>query len=409
MKKTKFTAMIFKTAVLRSVWTALLLLLGTFAFSQQKSVTGKITDGTGAPVSGVTVSIKGTTTATQTDAEGNFSITVPNNNAVLVISSVGFKEQERTVGDQATLNINLASATSDLNEVVVLGYTSAKKKDIIGAVSVVSSEDLKITPSANLAVQLQGRAAGVTVTSSGQPGAAAVVRIRGFASAGNNNPLYVIDGVPTDDGSKLNPNDIESLQVLKDASSASIYGSRASNGVVIITTKQGKAGRATVGYDGYVGVQKITDQMTPDMINSTQYMDYLQRTSADGYKHPVFGTKGAFAIPDMYITSGTFKGGVSASDPRANPDLYNVTGSLYQISPTSLGTNWFDEVTQNALQQNHQISASGGTDKATYSMGLNYFDQEGTFVETFYKRYSVRVNTAFKPVNFLRYEGNLPV
>ncbi|MHA4843458.1 SusC/RagA family TonB-linked outer membrane protein [Flavitalea antarctica] len=407
MKKTKLTAMIFKTAALRSVWTALLLLLGTFAFSQQKSVSGKITDGAGAPVSGVTVSIKGTTTATQTDAEGNFTITVPNNNAVLVISSVGFKEQERTVGDQATININLASATSDLNEVVVLGYTSAKKKDIIGAVSVVSSEDLKITPAANLAVQLQGRAAGVTVTSSGQPGAGAVVRIRGFASAGNNNPLYVIDGVPTDDGSKLNPNDIESLQVLKDASSASIYGSRASNGVVIITTKQGKAGRTSVGYDGYVGVQKVTDKMMPDMINTTQYMEYLQRTSADGYRHPVFGTKGSFAIPDFYITSGPFKGGVSASDPRANPDLYNVgAGPLYQISKTSLGTDWFKEVTQNALQQNHQVSASGGSEKSTYSLGLNYFDQEGTFVETFYKRYSVRVNTSFKPVSFLRIGEN---
>jgi len=398
--------MIFKTAALRSVWTALLLLLGTFAFSQQKSVTGKITDGSGAPVSGVTISIKGTTTGTQTDAEGNFSITVPDNNAVLIISSVGFKEQERTVGDQTTLNINLASATSDLNEVVVLGYTSAKKKDIIGAVSVVSAEDLRITPSANLAVQLQGRAPGVTVSSSGQPGAAAVVRIRGFASAGNNNPLYIIDGVPTTDGSLLNPNDIESLQVLKDASAASIYGARASNGVVIITTKQGKSGRSVVSYDGYVGVQKVTDKMMPDMLNTTQYLEYLQRSSADGYRHPVFGLKGSFAIPDFYITSGPFKGGVSASDPRANPDLYNVTGSLYQISKTSLGTNWYEEVTRPAIQHNHQVSASGATDKASYSLGLNYFDQEGTFVETYYKRYSVRLNTSFKPVSFLRIGEN---
>jgi len=410
--------MIFKTAALRSVWTALLLLLGTFAFSQQKSVTGKITDGNNTPVSGVTVSLKGTTTATQTDAEGNFTITVPGNNAVLVISSVGFKEQERTIGDATTLNINLASATSDLNEVVVLGYTSAKKKDIIGAVSVVSSEDLRITPSSNLAVQLQGRAPGVTVSSSGQPGAGAVVRIRGFASAGNNNPLYIIDGVPTTDAQLLNPNDIESLQVLKDASSAAIYGARSSNGVVIITTKQGKAGRSTLSYDGYVGVQKVTDKMMPDMLNTAQYVDYLQKTTNPGkpasggnpavaaYKHPVFGTNGSFTIPEFYVTSGPFKGGVAAGDPKADPALYNVTGSLYQISKTSAGTNWFEEVTRPALQHNHQISATGGTDKATYAMGLNYFDQEGTFIETFYKRYSVRLNTSFKPVSFLKIGEN---
>ena len=401
------------------MWTSWLLLIATFAFSQQKTVTGKITDGSNAPVSGATVSIKGTTTATQTNAEGNFSIAVPDNNTVLVISSVGFKEQERNVGSQTTIDINMASATSDLNEVIVLGYTSQKKKDIIGAVSVVSSEDLRITPAANLAVQLQGRAAGVTVSSSGQPGAGAVVRIRGFASAGNNNPLYIIDGVPTDDGSKLNPNDIESLQVLKDASSASIYGARASNGVVIITTKQGKAGRAVLGYDGYVGVQKVTDKMMPDMLNTNQYIEYLQKTSSPGspasggnpavppYSHPVFGTLGSFVIPDFYITSGSFKGGVSASDPRANPDLYNITGDLYQISKPSLGTNWFEEITRPAVQTNHQISASGGNDKALYSLGLNYFNQEGTFIETFYKRYSVRVNTSFKPTSFLRLGENL--
>ncbi|RYF44395.1 MAG: hypothetical protein EON99_01345, partial [Chitinophagaceae bacterium] len=219
-------------------------------------------------------------------------------------------------------------------------------------------------------------------------------------------PLYIIDGVPTSDGSLLNPNDIESLQVLKDASSASIYGARASNGVVIITTKQGKSGRSTVSYDGYIGVQKVTEKMMPDMLNTNQYIDYLQKSSADGYNHPVFGVKGSFKVPDFYITSGPFKGGVSASDPRANPDLYNVTGTLYQISKPSTGTNWFEEVTRPAIQHNHQVSAAGGTDKATYSLGLNYFNQEGTFVETFYKRYSARLNTSFKPTSFLRIGEN---
>ncbi|RYY22890.1 MAG: TonB-dependent receptor [Chitinophagaceae bacterium] len=401
--------MLFKLTALRLVTTLWLLLFATVASAQQKTVTGKVTEANNVPVAGATVTVKGTTNGTQTDAEGNFSISVPNNNAVLLISYIGFKEQERTVGDQTVLNINLTSANSALNEVVVLGYTSARKKDITGSVSVVSAEDLGVTPASNLAVQLQGRAPGVTISSSGQPGAGAVVRIRGFTSAGNNNPLYVIDGVQTDDASKLNPNDIESLQVLKDASAASIYGARASNGVVIITTKQGKAGRATLSYDGYVGVQNVTDKMMPDMLNTEQYLEYLTRTQPDGFKHPVFGEKGSFTIPDFYITSAGFKGGVSASDPRANPSLYNVTGNLYQISPVSRGTKWFEEVTRPALLTNHQISATGGTDKAVYSLGLNYFDQQGTFINTFYKRYSARVNTSFKPVNWLRVGENLQV
>jgi TonB-linked SusC/RagA family outer membrane protein len=148
--------------------------------------------------------------------------------------------------------------------------------------------------------------------------------------------------------------------------------------------------------------------MMPDMLNTTQYLDYLQKTTASTYIHPVFGQNGSFKIPDFYITSPNFKGGVSAGDPRANPNLYNVgEGSLYQISKTSLGTDWFDELSRPALLTNHQISASGGTDKALYSVGLNYFDQQGTFVNTKFKRYSVRANTSFKPVSFLRIGQNL--
>jgi TonB-linked SusC/RagA family outer membrane protein len=304
----------------------------------------------------------------------------------------------------------MKARTSTLNEVVVTGYSTQRKKDIIGAVSVVSAKDLQRTPASNLAVQLQGRAAGVTISAAGEPGAGAVVRIRGFASAGNNDPLYIVDGVPTTDPSKFNPNDIESLQVLKDASAASIYGARASNGVIIITTKQGKSGRISVSYDSYVGNSIVTDKMMPDMLNTTQYMDYLQKTTPSTYTHPVFGKNGSFSIPDYYITSPGFKGGVSASDPRANPALYNIgAGSLYQISKTSMGTNWFDELTRTAPFMNHQISANGGTDKSLYSLGLNYFDQKGTFVNTYFKRYTVRANTSFKPVSFLRIGENLQI
>ena len=396
---------------LRGTALSILFLSLSFHVLAQKSVSGTIVSNKDkTPLQGATVSVKGTNSGTQTDANGAFKINVPNDNSTLVITAVGYERLELPTAGKTTISAEIVESSKALNEIVVTGYTSQRKKDIIGAVSVVNVKDMQTTPASNLAVQLQGRAAGVTISSSGEPGAGAVVRIRGFASAGNNNPLYVIDGVQTDDPSKLNPNDVESLQVLKDASSASIYGARASNGVIIVTTKQGRAGRATLGYDGYVGVSKVSENMKPDMLNTTEYMQYLQKTTASTYVHPVFGKNGSFAIPDYYITSPGFKGGVSASDPRANPDLYNIgAGNLYQISKTSPGTLWFDELTRAAILTNHQISASGGTDKANYSMGLNYFNQQGTFIKTHFNRYSARVNTSFKPVNFLKLGENLQV
>ena len=385
----------------------LLHLISSNVFAQ-KPIVGRVVDPDSKPLIGVTVTVKGTSVATSTDTDGKYSINVPAGKTSLVFSTVGYESSEVVIDRGMTnLDLVLRLVENKLNEVVVTGYSTQRKKDIIGAVSVVNTKDLLNTPSQNLAVQLQGRAAGVTVSSAGEPGAGAVVRIRGFASAGNNDPLYIIDGVPTGDPSTLNPNDIESLQVLKDASSASIYGSRASNGVVIITTKQGKSGRSSLTYDAYVGNQVVTDKMMPDMLNTTQYMDYLQKTTPSTYTHPVFGKNGAFAIPAFYITSPGFKGGVSASDPRANPDLYTLTGNLYQISKTSEGTEWFKELTRPALFTNHQLTASGGTDKALYSVGLNYFDQLGTFVNTNFKRYTIRANTSFKPVSFLRLGENL--
>jgi TonB-linked SusC/RagA family outer membrane protein len=389
--------------------TYCLLLYATTGIAQSKTVTGKVLAPDNQPVAGATVAIKGSNIATQTGMEGTFTITVPGSSTVLVVSSVGYEPQEITVGDQLELTITLRFSTLDLNEVVITGYSSQRKKDIIGAVSVVKTEDLQITPAANLAVQLQGRAAGVVVSSAGEPGAVAVVRIRGFASAGNNDPLYIIDGVPTTNPAIINPMDIESLQILKDATSASIYGARASNGVVIITTKQGKSGRSALTYDSYVGTQVITKGMMPGLINTSQYLEYLTRTNDAGYSHRVFGNHGAFTIPDFIIVSNAFKGGVSASDPRANPDLYKITpgSDFHQILATSPGTNWFEEITQPALLTSHQLTATGGSDKATYSAGLNYFKQSGTFVHTGYERYSLRLNSSFRPKNFIRFGENM--
>lgn len=402
--------MIAKSTSLKVLLGTFLLLVTTGVFAQQRTVKGKITDVNNTPIVAATVAVKGANVATETDVNGDFTIIVPSGKNTLTVSSVGFETQNVDIGNQSNLSLTLKTSTSTLNEVVVTGYSSQRKKDIIGAVSVISAEDLKATPSSNLAAQLQGRAAGVVVSTTGAPGAAAVVRVRGFQSFGNNNPLYIIDGVPTGDPSTLNPQDIESIQILKDASSASIYGTRAANGVVIVSTKQGRAGRAQVTYEGYTGVQVITDKMKPDLLNNPQYVEYLNRSTVAGNKHRVFGTFGSYAVPEVIVVSPAFKGGTTASDPRADPSLYNITTSTYQIYRTTPeGTNWFDEITRNSVIQSHQITAAGGTDKALYSMGLNYFGQKGTFLYTSYKRYSARLNTSFRPLKFFRFGENIQV
>jgi TonB-dependent starch-binding outer membrane protein SusC len=377
----------------------------------QKTITGKVMDSDAKPLSGVTIKGKGTNQNVITSDDGKFSINLPSNVSQLEVTTVGFETKTVSVGSGSALDIILVKQVSNLNEVVVTGYSSQRKKDIIGAVSVVNVEDLKTTPTSNLAAQLQGRAAGVVVSSTGAPGAAAVVRIRGFQSFGNNDPLYVIDGVPTQDPTQLNPQDIESMQVLKDATAASIYGTRAANGVVIVTTKRGRAGRNQISYDGYAGFQKITAKMIPDLLNNSQYIDYLNKTTSTGNKHVVFGQFGSYAVPANIVVSNDFKGGVPANDPKANADLYSlVPGSIYQIYQTSQqGTDWFKEAIRDGFIQSHQISASGGNEKAVYSVGMNYFSQEGTFKFTNYKRYTVRANSSIKATNWLRFGENLQI
>ncbi len=396
-----------------SLTAAFMLLIASGAMAQDRVVSGTITDENGIGMPGVNVILKGTTTGATTDADGKYSLSVPGDEATLVISFVGYAAQEIVVGARTTIDIALTPDVTTLQELVVTGYTTEKRADIIGSVSVVNAEDLATTPAANLTAQLQGRAAGVIVSSSGEPGAAARVRIRGFASFGTNDPLYVVDGVPTEDPSKINPQDIESLQVLKDATSASIYGSRAANGVVIVTTKKGKSGTSTISYDAYYGVQQVPERAFPEMLNTQQYVEYLRRTNLSTTNHPVFGLPASLTIPEFIVYGGAsgFKGGVDGSHAMADPNLYSINkaGNFHQILRTSAGTQWFDEVTRSAPIQSHQISANGGNEKGVYSVGLNYFDQDGVFLNTNFKRYLLRVNTMFKPQEFIRIGENLQV
>lgn len=388
-------------------------------YAQDRNVSGTVKDETGNPMPGVNVLIKGTTIGTASDGDGKYTLSVPSN-ATLVFTFVGYTSNEVPVGSQTVVDVQMAPDALTLSEIVVTGYGSERKADIIGSVAVVNSKELMVTPSADLTQQLQGRAPGVLVSGSGAPGEAAKIRIRGFGSInGQSDPLYVIDGVPTNDASRVNPNDVESIQVLKDATSASIYGARAANGVVIVTTKQGKAGTASVSYDGYMGSSFIPKSIMPDLLNTSEYVDYLEQSHnpVANWVHPLFGNAGSLSAPDMYVIStqagNIFKGGYSSSAPQVNPALYSVPGNdysqIYQIARVSNGTNWFDEVTRAAKIQSHQISASGGTDKATYSLGINYLDQQGVYEHSGFKRYAIRLNTSFKPNKYFRIGENMQV
>jgi TonB-linked SusC/RagA family outer membrane protein len=386
-------------------------------------ITGKVLNDKGEPMFGVTVAIKGTKIATTTAEDGSFKIAAPNDNSVLVFTNVGFERMELPLnGKTSVISVSMRTANSSLNEVIVTGYSSQRKKDITGAVSVVKVSDLLTTPAPNVTSQLQGRASGVTITNDNLPGNGAIVRIRGFASfsgqPGGNDPLYIIDGVPGD-VSALNPADIESIQVLKDAASGSIYGARASNGVLIITTKRGRAGGAKVTYDMYYGNQDPGKGYTSQMLDPQGNADLVWlalKNSGQPLTHKVYGTGATPTLPD-YTLAG-IKTGVMEGDPAASPDLYDFSESkladpsytpylIYKANKQ--GTDWWKVGTRNAPIMNHNLSVAGGTEKGRYLFSLNYFDQKSIVRYSFFKRYTARVNTEFTIKNVIRIGENLQV
>jgi len=338
------------------------------AFAQQIAIKGQVTAADGEPLPGVTVVVKGTVTGTITDIDGNYTLNAPNQSAVLSYSFVGYKTQEITVGSQTTINVALEADVLGIDEVVVTGYSVQRKRDLTGAVGIVEAEELKAQPTGNVANQLQGRTSGVTVVGSGEPGASSSVRIRGFSSFENNDPLYIVDGVPTQDISNLNPNDVQSMSVLKDAGAASIYGSRASNGVIVVTTKRGDVG-VKVTYDMYYGVQDPGKGPIDQLLSAQEYAD-LQWLVYDNdgtvEEHPLYG-----------------------SSSNASPTLPSWAAN----------TNWYDEITRTAPIQNHDITLSGGTQKSRFFVGLGYFDQEGIIIENYSKKFTARFNSEFKVLN----------
>jgi TonB-linked SusC/RagA family outer membrane protein len=331
------------------------------AFAQNVTIKGKVTDAAnGESLIGVSVGVKGTSLGTQTDANGDFSLSAPSN-GTLVFSYISYATQEVPVNGQTTLAIKLVGKSSSLNEVVVVGYGTQKKADVTGSITTVKGEDISKQASVNPISSLQGKVAGVQITNNGGPGSSPQISIRGLGTIyGNSNLLYVVDGVWYDDISFLNPNDIETLSVLKDASSTAIYGLRAANGVIVISTKKGKKGTPTVNYNGYAGWQSVTNQVK--MANGTEYATLINELSAINGAQPLF----------------------------ANPASYGN------------GTDWYGQILRNAMVTNHTLSVGGGEEKSTYNFSLGFLDQDGDVKTNNYKRYTARFVNDYTPTKFLK-------
>ncbi|PJJ52960.1 SusC/RagA family TonB-linked outer membrane protein [Hymenobacter chitinivorans] len=340
-------------------------------------VSGRVTQSSGEPLPGVTVLVKGTTIGTSTNSDGTFVLNVPEN-STLVFSYVGYLRQEVAVtsSNSGNLAVTLNDDLKALNEVVVVGYGTQERTSVTGAVSSVSAREIATQPVADATQALQGRAAGVTVTSNGgAPGGAAgtSIRVRGITSAGNNNPLYVVDGFPLPEGGEnqlnaISPNDIETIDILKDASATAIYGVRAANGVVIITTKRGKAGVSTINLDAYRGVQQVWRKL--DLLSAKEYA--------------IINNENRIAGGERIVV-----------DRLRNPDALGE------------GTDWQDEVFRRAAIQNYALSATGGSDKARFAVSGSYFQQDGTVVGSHFERYTLRANGDLQMNKILKLGSNI--
>jgi TonB-linked SusC/RagA family outer membrane protein len=337
-------------------------------FTQSLLISGKITDERGQPLPGVSINERGTSNGTTTDGEGNFQLRVASEQSVLEISIVGFISREVAVGKHATLNIVLQKEVSSLDSIVVIGYGTQKRGDLTGSISSIKSDDIASLPVPDAGQAMQGKATGVQVVSAGAPGSNVTIRVRGIGTVNNSDPLLVIDGVPTDVPlNTINPDDIATIDILKDASASAIYGSRGANGVVIITTKKGIAGQDHLTFNSFVGTQKATNMVK--MLGASQ-----------------------FAVLN-------------------NEMLKNNNQSTYPgyANPSALGkgTDWLDQLFRSAPIQRYSLAYSGGNNKFNYYVSGSYLDQEGIVINTGYKRYAVQFNSNAKVFDWLKFGNTL--
>jgi len=392
----------------------LTFLFFAFTILAQKKITGVITNSVNVPMVGVTVAIKNNSTGTTTDTTGNFTI-LANQGDVLIVSYVGYQTQEIKIDGQPILVLSLSESFINLDEIFLTGYTFQKLKEITGSVAIVKAKDLTAVPAGQVEQMLQGRVAGLNVITSGMPGGGSNVRLHGIGNFGDVTPLYIIDGVQGDINN-LNPGDIESLQVLKDAGAYAMYGVRGGNGVIIITTRNGKIGKTKIDYDFYIGTTQPL-QKGPDLLNPQEMADLTWlalrnsgQLAPNGNPFDRYYGNGPTAVLPDYLIAGPFRG-LFEGDPRVNPDLYNIDFTappLYQITPSNkTGTDWFHEVFKPAISQNHSITVSGANDKNKYLFSLGYLDQQGTLLNTYLKRFTARINTIFSVDDKIRIGENL--
>lgn len=394
----------------RGVWAIAAFWAATAAaipVMADRDVTGSITDENGEKLPGVSILVKGTQRGTLSSNDGTFTINVPDN-ATLVFSFVGFISQEVSVGNRTKIDVTMAADNKALEELVVIGYGTARKSDLTGAVGSVKEDQLRERPAPSLNQSLQGKISGVQVNvNSGRPGGRSNVRIRGFSSINSsNNPLYVVDGVMLPQGNQnqasqaidyINPNDIVSVEVLKDASSTAIYGARGANGVILVTTKKGKAGEGTITYGLDLSVPTAGPKRAK-VLNAQQYLDVEDLAYANIQKYDPKGwADGKYAPQNPQVRRAALNA--------AHPDVFTVRPDS-TFAP-NYDTDWFREATQNRVSQNHQLGFSGGNNKTTYSLSLNYRDDQGLIKTSYLKRYSTRLTIDDQVKKWLRIGGTL--
>lgn len=360
------------------------LLLPLLATGQLREIQGRVTDAeSGEALPGATIYRKGTSQGTVTDIDGQFRLSISDNES-LYISFVGYETIEVEPGNRTNIEVALNLDVTSLSEVVVVGYTAERKKDLTGAVAVVNLKDVEDLPAGNVIKNLQGRVPGVAITTDGSPGSGATVRIRGNGTLNNNDPLYVIDGIPTKAGMhEINPADIESIQVLKDAASASIYGSRAANGVIIITTKKGGDKGVQVNFDASWSLQQYTTKLQP--LNTEQRGRVYWQAAVNAGLNPV-----------SPIYNYTWNGDLN------NPVLGGVSYNDYLDANQTMrpaDTRWYDEVSQTSILQSYNMNVSKGSDDGHLLFSVGYYDHDGIVKETNFERINMRLNTEYKLLN----------
>lgn len=432
---------------------ALLIAAMQLVQAQGVVITGKTTDASGEPLPGVTILVKGTTVGAISGMDGTYRLTVPAGGTTLEFRFIGYQPQEAAIAGRTVVNAEMVELLSQLDEIVVVGYGTQAKKDITGSISVVTAEALTESSSISFAQALQGKSSGVYVSTTGAPGSDSKIRVRGVGSVNGSDPLVIIDGVSGGSVSVVNPNDIETFQVLKDASSTAIYGAQGANGVIIVTTKQGtKTGQPKVSYNAYIGQSSMANTGF-DLLNGWEMMEFY----GDGQRNlwnarrimPVANSQ--FGLLQNYTVDGAgdWVGGNLTMPYATNPAGYSEQaiidrfGSVeeweasyipdatnswarsaysqmlldgYSEAEAREGTDWYDLIVRKGIIQDHQLSVVGGNDKGQYSMSLSYSGDEGTIKSSFYNRYGIRVNTTFTPrtffsigqntnVAFIEYEG----